>query len=64
MDGVLRTSAVVFFAGFRGNEVSCPIDGDGWIVRVCPIDGDVSAGPEPRGVVSGDIQLCRFEREL
>ena len=54
---VRRTSYIAFATRFRGNVVACPIDADGRIVRVRSIDGDVSAGSEPRGVVSWDIQL-------
>ena len=55
---VRRASSVTFVAGFRGNVVACPIAADGWIVRVCSIDGYVSAGSEPRGVVPWDTQLA------
>jgi hypothetical protein len=55
VDGVHRTSSKGFSAGPRGNVVSHPVDADGRIVCVCSIDRDVSAGPEPRDVVSGDI---------
>ena len=48
---------MTFVARFRSNVVACPITTDGRIVRVCSIDGDVSAGSEPRGIVPWDTQL-------
>ena len=45
----------------RGNIVTCSIDTDGRIVRVSSIDRDVSAWPEPRGVISLGIQLHTSE---
>jgi len=48
---------MAFVASFRGNVVACPIGMDGRIVRVCSVDCDVSAGSEPRGIVSWDTQL-------
>ena len=53
---VRRTSSVAFVARLRGNVVTCPIGADGWIVCVCSIDGDVSAGSEPRSVVPLDTR--------
>jgi len=52
---------MVFVARLRGNFVTCSTDMDGWVVCVCSIDSDVSAGSEPRGVVSWDIRLCVTE---
>jgi len=54
---VRRTSSMTFVARFRSDVVACPIDADGRIVCVRSIDGDVSAGSEPRGVIPWDTQL-------
>jgi len=54
---------MAFVARLRGNVVPCSIDIDGWIVCVCSIDSDVSAGSEPRGVVSWDIGLGLPKRD-
>ena len=61
VDRVRRSRFTSFVARPRGNVVTCSIDEERWIVRVCPVNSDVPTGSEPRGVVSGDIQSDRPE---
>jgi len=54
---VRRTGSMTFVARFRGDVVACAIAANGRIVRMRPIDGDVPAGSEPRGIVPWGTQL-------
>ena len=52
---------MTFVPRLGGNIITCSSDMDDRIICTCPINRDVSAGPEPRNVVPCDIQLCMPE---